>query len=91
MVTFIGDPRDIKFWSSKKECEGHLVQRLTPMEGDILIMEKGCQIKLWHKVLPVKSPGGQRFALSFKKLTLVPSDLMLTVFVMSQELMLALF
>lgn len=72
VVTTIGDPRDIEFWSSKKECEGQLVRRLTPMEGDLLIMEKGCQKMLWHKVLPSNSPDCQRFALSFRKLAVAP-------------------
>ena len=69
--------RTLQFWDSHSEQTGNLVKEVTPHEGDLLIMNVGCQSHLWHKVLnghsTTGSPGtGPRYALSFRKLKIAP-------------------
>ena len=70
VVTSLGHPRTLEFWNSKHEASGKLVKKVTPTQGDLLVMNGGCQTSLWHKVLVNKSSddSGLRYALSFRKL-----------------------
>ena len=74
----IGCPRDIEFWTTRKEGTGDLVKRFSMQHGSLVIMEPGCQQQLWHKVL--KGEDGLRYCLSFRrtsplKLTLTPEPM----------------
>ena len=69
-LTSVGSPRTLQFWNAKCEDDGSLINEVTVKQGDLLIMEAGCQDTLWHKVLPATSETqeGIRYALSFRKM-----------------------
>ena len=71
VVAPLGCSRTIEFWDSKSESTGELITQATPKEGDILIMQPGCQEKLWHRVVKCDDTEmkGTRYALSFRKLS----------------------
>ena len=69
VIASLGTPRTIQFWDSNSESSGRLVKEVTPAQGDLVIMEKGCQEHLWHKVLGGSTSNlGVRYAISFRKL-----------------------
>ena len=47
----LGSTRVLQFWDSKTECTGTLIKEINPSEGDLIVMNTGCQEKLWHKIL----------------------------------------
>lgn len=75
VITSLGSARTLEFWDSRSESTGKLVKKVTPVQGDLLLMNKGCQDNLWHKVLVDRSSdsSGSRFALSFRKLKSMPN------------------
>ena len=60
----MGSSREIEFWSTGKEGTGMLVKQIFMQEGSLVIMQPGCQQRLWHKVL--EGEAGTRFCLSFR-------------------------
>ena len=79
VITSLGNPRLLEFWDSRCETNGNIVKQLLPNEGDLVIMEVGCQEKLWHRVLPnlnkSKTNNGIRYAVTFRKTAYVPPSL----------------
>ena len=71
VITSLGSTRSIEFWDSKYESTGKLIKQVEPIEGDLVIMEVGCQSMLWHKVLrrhgTSSDNSGIRYALTFRK------------------------
>ena len=76
VLTSVGCPRTIQFWDSYAESSGNLVDEVIVRQGDLLLMNPGCQNKLWHKVLPMLAPSsaGLRYALSFRKMKSIFPD-----------------
>lgn len=70
VITPFGSQRTVEFWDSNHESHGKLIKQITPVQGDMLVMNVGCQTNLWHKVLPNTSgpSAGVRYVLSFRKL-----------------------
>ena len=56
VLTSVGCPRTIQFWDSYAESYGNLVDEVIVRQGDLLLMNPGCQNTLWHKVLPMLAP-----------------------------------
>ena len=73
VIAPFGTSRSLHFFDSYSEASGNLIMEVAPVQGDIVIMNPGCQEKLWHKLLPNQAPlpDGPRFALSFRKLNVV--------------------
>ena len=71
VITSLGSTRTLEFWDSKSESTGTLVKQIVPKEGDLVIMNVGCQEMLWHRVLsdhqPYGNTDGYRYALTFRK------------------------
>ena len=46
VLTSVGCPRTLQFWDLYAESSGNLVDEVIVRQGDLLLMNRGCQNKL---------------------------------------------
>ncbi len=66
-VLTIGEGRPIEFLSRYQTAQQNPLLTLTPMEGSLYTMEKGCQEFFKHRVPSVTGNVGPRYSLSFRR------------------------
>lgn len=71
----LGSSRTIEFRDAPTATTGTLIHSVFLQEGSVLIMKRGCQERLWHRVLRHPDDSTQqtpRFCLSFRRVVASP-------------------